>query len=215
MSDRRIFVDITMAARAGGRSDGILRVMRELASHGGKRSDTALVVFDTDTESFLEIRRCWSVKILAGSAIVDLPSLPMDPARKGPRRGWLRWLSHPKRRAYLVLDRLRLGTGIGARLSRYIQAASINEKYRREFVEPNGHLRRLIPRSEASIGPVTLQGDDILLLCGSDWPAMYHVLKARRPGMKGHVVVLCYDIISAAVPAVFSAADGAHVQVVL
>jgi glycosyltransferase involved in cell wall biosynthesis len=200
MSGRRIFVDITMAARAGGRSDGINRVIRELAIHGGKRSDTALVVFDPDTESLLEIRRCWSAEIIAGSAIVDLPYYPTGPVSKKPRQGWL---SHPRRRAYRALDRLRLGTGIGARLSGYLQVKLTNEKYRREFLEPNGHRRRLIPTSEASIGRVALNDEDILLLCGSDWPAMYRILKARTPGMKGYVVVLCHDIIPLLYPQFF------------
>jgi glycosyltransferase involved in cell wall biosynthesis len=199
MPDRRIFVDVTMAARAGGRSDGIIRVIRELARHGLERSDTALAIFDTETESFLEVRRCWSEKIIAGSVIVDLPAF----GSKAPRRGWLRWASHPRRRGYLFLDRLRLGTGAGARLSGWLQQALTNEKYRREFIEPNGLRRRLIETSEASNGRVILQDDDILLLCGSDWPAMHHFLKARAPGGKGHVVVLCYDIIPILYPQFF------------
>ena len=39
--------------------------------------------------------------------------------------------------------------------------------------------------------------------CGSDWPAMYRVLKARTPGVKGHVVVLCHDIIPLLYPQFF------------
>ena len=192
-----------MAARAGGRSDGIIRVIRELARHGLERPDTALAVFDTETESFVEVRRCLQAEMVSGSAIVDLAYFPTDPKPRAPRRGWLRWTSHPRRSAYLLLDRLRLGNGIGARLSGWLQGALTNEKYRREFVEANGARRRLIATSEASNGRVIFGDSDILLLCGSDWPAMYHFLKARKPGDKGYVVVLCHDIIPLLYPRFF------------
>lgn len=203
MSDRRIHIDITMAARIGGQADGIIRVMRELARYGSSRTDTDLVVLDAAAESFHVIDASWSSDLVEGNVVVDLPHFSVD-ARKRKRRSRVRqWISHPRREAFTALERLRLTTGWIGRASERLQFHLMNKTYRKDFIEPGGGRRRFISLSEASSRRLGFAEDDVLVLCGSDWPAMYHFLKTRDRATAGHVVVLCHDIIPILFPQYF------------
>ena len=192
-----------MAARIGGQADGVIRVIRELARYSLSRSDTDFVVFDSHTECFQVIDRRWLNDLVEGRVIVDLPYFSTDPKKK--RRGGMlkRWVSHPRRQAFLALEGARMSEGWIGRVVGRIQLLLMNKKYRKDFLEPNGDRRRLISMSTASSKRMPFTDDDVLVLCGSDWPAMYHFLQSRDRETAGHVVVLCHDIIPILFPQYF------------
>jgi len=192
-----------MAARIGGQADGIIRVIRELARYSASHSDTDLVIFDPNAEAFKVVDSRWSADLVEGGVIVDLPYFSTDPKKRRRAGNFKRWLSHPRRETFLALDRFRLMPGwLGQAVARF-QLFLMSENYREDFIEPDGGRRRFISVSDASPMRMSLADRDVLVLCGSDWPAMYHFLKTRDRATAGKVVVLCYDIIPILFPQYF------------
>lgn len=200
---------MTTAAIAGGRTDGITRVVREIAKFGLTRADTELVVLADRRSQLYEIDRSWSAAILDGTTILDLPRLDValigSPLRLSQRfkQGMPRWLRHPRRAAYVLLDAWSSAPGRFSRLAAGAQKLLMNERYRLELTGRGGISRRLVSLSKVSTRSVSLSPQDVFLICGSDWPAIYDFLRRRTQGVEGRIAVLCYDTIPLLYPQFF------------
>lgn len=208
-----IFLDITTLARASGHADGIVRTLRELARFAlARRPDVQFVLYDLDIDAPRLVKSEWAHHVIEGTAKIDMSYFPDRFAKKQrirerlpkPLKHILLWIQRPRRRAYLKLERLRLTKSRFARVAERLLPKLLNEKYRRELTLPDGKLRRLLPHDLALADPPQLTTDDVLVLAGSDWLAMYQQLAVVQKGFRPRTVVLCYDIIPLLYPQFFS-----------
>lgn len=208
---KRIFLDITTLARASGHADGIVRTLRELARFAvAKRPDIQFVLYDLDINAPRLVKPEGALTVIDGTAKIDMSHFPDRFAKKQrfrerlprPLKRVFLWIQRPRRQAYLKLERLRLTNSRFANIAKRLLPMLLNEKYRRELTMPNGTLRRLVPHDLALADPPELTSDDVLILAGSDWLAMYQQLSEGRE--RPRTVVLCYDIIPLLYPQFFS-----------
>lgn len=209
---RRILLDITTLARASGHADGIVRTLRELARYAMVNvPEIVFVLYDLGIDAPRIVKREWAHRVIEGSAKIDTSYFPDRLSARQrfrerlpePLKRAMLWIQRPRRQAYLKLERLRLQQGRFARSAERIQTHLLNEKYTRELVAPGGARRALVPFDMALTEPPALSRDDVLILAGSDWLAMYQQLSAAEKLNQPRTVVLCYDIIPLLFPDFF------------
>jgi len=208
---KRILLDITTLARASGHADGIVRTLRELARFAvANRPDIEFVLYDLDIDAPRLVNARWARSVIEGTAKIDMSYFPDRFAKKQrfrerlpkPLKRLFLWIQRPRRQVYLKLERLRLTGSRFADVAERLLPKLLNEKYRRELTSPDGTLRRLLPHDMALDDPPSLSSEDMLILAGSDWLAMYQQLALGRE--RPRTVVLCYDIIPLLFPQFFS-----------
>lgn len=209
---RRILLDITTLARASGHADGIVRTLRELARFAAVHlPDIAFVLYDLDVNAPRFLKPSAARLLIDGSAKIDLSYFadPFSPNKRfrerlpAPLKRVFLWIQRPRRQAYLALERLRIKGGRAARFAERVQPLLLNEKYTRELAMPGGGIKRLLPHDAVWGDPLVLSGDDIIILAGSDWLAMYRQLAESSAAGRPRTVVLCYDIIPLLFPQFF------------
>lgn len=206
MNSGRVIFDVSTLARAGGQAVGIVRVSRELARWAHRhRPDVIFAINDTRLDAFRAVRPEWLGPILDTSAIVDVSVLPegrRTRQREGARvpglvRSLLFWFQHPRRRAIVLLERIRLAAPRGvAELAERLSGRLLSPRYRRELTDAQGRRRTLIPYDMAVSVPIVLRPGDTLVFTGSEWgnPNFDALLEAKeRDGFS--VAALVHDII--------------------
>lgn len=210
---KRLLLDITTLARASGHADGIVRTLRELARFAAaNRPEVLFILYDLDIDAPRLVNLRWVHNVIEGTAKIDMSYFPDRFAKRQrfrerlpkPLKRLFLWIQRPRRQAYLLLERLRLGGGALAYFAERMLPKLLNAKYRRELELPNGSVRRLLPHDLALDDPPVLTRDDTLILAGSDWLAMYQQFAAAGGGARPRTVVLCYDIIPLLFPQFFS-----------
>ena len=198
MRPKRLIFDISTLARAGGQAVGIVRVVRQYANWArANRPDVVFAVADTRIDGFRAVRAEWLDPLLQGTAVVDMSVLP-SAERGHEHNGGLRgWVLHPRRRALVALERMRLTSGRPiARMADWLSSLFLSSRYRSELTDPQGMRRALVPYEMAAAEPINLDAGDVLVLTGSEWGYLhFDRLRDSKQRLGFAVVLLTYDTI--------------------
>jgi glycosyltransferase involved in cell wall biosynthesis len=215
MASKRLILDVSTLIRADRQIHGIIRVARGLAVWAcSNRDDVVFVAYDWKTRLLHVVDPAWARRVFTTEVRLDVSELT-DRFRTKPKlsdrlpanlRRLAQWAHHPRRRAILALERLRLNaqSPTVAEKIEGLQEILLSNALRDELYDPFGRRRALVPYYSIVGRPHAFRADDILVLVGSEWgevdTALYANLKARH-GIR--IAFLCYDIIPALMPDLF------------